>query len=90
MMTINASGQLANAEAFSGIIVTQRNGTPVRLDEIATVIDSVEDDKAAAAMYLGIARFYEQIAAALEAPQPGDAIAQLNDFCVEPAKRKSA
>jgi 3-hydroxyisobutyrate dehydrogenase-like beta-hydroxyacid dehydrogenase len=49
------------------------------------------DDKAAAAMYLGIARFYEQIAAALETPKPGDAIAQLNDFCAEPeAKRKSA
>jgi hypothetical protein len=41
-------------------------------------------------MYHGIARFYEQIAAALEAPKPGDAIAQLNDFCAEPAKRKSA
>jgi hypothetical protein len=49
-----------------------------------------EDDKAAEAMYLGIARFYEQIAAALEQPKPGDAIAQLNDFCAEPAKRKSA
>ena len=50
-----------------------------------------EDDKAAEAMYLGIARFYQQIAAALEAPQPGDAIAQLNAFCAEPeAKRKSA
>jgi 3-hydroxyisobutyrate dehydrogenase-like beta-hydroxyacid dehydrogenase len=50
-----------------------------------------EDDPAAAAMYLGIARFYEQIAAALEAPEPGDAIAQLNAFCAEPeAKRKSA
>jgi 3-hydroxyisobutyrate dehydrogenase-like beta-hydroxyacid dehydrogenase len=50
-----------------------------------------EDDKAAEAMYLGIARFYEQIAAALEARRPDDAIAQLNAFCSEPeAKRKSA
>jgi 3-hydroxyisobutyrate dehydrogenase-like beta-hydroxyacid dehydrogenase len=50
------------------------------------------DDPAAKAMYLGIARFYEQIAAALEAPKPGDAIAQLKDFCAErpDAKRKSA
>ena len=58
--------------------------------EMEEIAKFQEDDKAAAAMYLGIARFYEQIAAALEAPQPGDAIAQLNDFCTEPAKRKSA
>src|SRR4051812_25630726 len=50
------------------------------------------DDPAAKAMYLGIARFYEQIAAALDAPKPGDAIAQLNEFCAErpDAKRKTA
>jgi len=58
--------------------------------EMEEIAKFQEDDKAAAAMYLGIARFYEQIAAALEAPTPGDAIAQLNDFCAEPAKRKSA
>jgi 3-hydroxyisobutyrate dehydrogenase-like beta-hydroxyacid dehydrogenase len=49
------------------------------------------DDPAAQAMYMGVARFYEQIATALEAPKPGDAIAQLEAFCAEPeAKRKSA
>ena len=50
------------------------------------------DDPAAREMYLGIARFYEQIAAALDAPQPGDAVAQLKDFCAErgEAKRKTA
>jgi len=58
--------------------------------EMEEIAKFQEDDKAAEAMYLGIARFYQQIAAALEAPQPGDAIAQLNDFCAEPAKRKSA
>ena len=58
--------------------------------EMEEIAKFQEDDKAAAAMYLGIARFYEQIAAALESPSPGDAIAQLNDFCAEPAKRKSA
>jgi len=49
-----------------------------------------EDDPAARDMYLGIARFYQQIAAALEAPKPGDAVAQLKEFCAEPEKRKSA
>ncbi len=50
------------------------------------------DDPAARDMYLGIARFYEQIAAAVAEPKPGDAVAQLNDFCAErpDAKRKSA
>jgi len=50
-----------------------------------------QDDAAARDMYLGIARFYEQIAAALADPKPGDAVAQLKAFCAEPeAKRKSA
>jgi 3-hydroxyisobutyrate dehydrogenase-like beta-hydroxyacid dehydrogenase len=50
------------------------------------------DDPAARDMYLGIARFYQQIAAALDAPKPGDAVAQLEGFCAErgEAKRKSA
>ena len=69
MMTINASGQLANAEAFRGIIVTQRNGTPVRLDEIATVIDSVEDDKAAA--WLSTSTFTERFLNVVVYKQPG-------------------
>jgi HAE1 family hydrophobic/amphiphilic exporter-1 len=40
---IKASGQLMNADAFRPIIVTYRNGSPVRLGEVAHVIDSVEN-----------------------------------------------
>jgi putative dehydrogenase len=60
--------------------------------EMEEIAQFQEDDAAAREMYLGIARFYEQIAAALEAPKPGDAVAQLKDFCAErsDAKRKSA
>lgn len=49
-------------------------------------------DPAAAAIYRGIARFYEQITAVLADPKPGDAVAQLNEFCAErdEGKRKSA
>jgi L-threonate 2-dehydrogenase len=58
------------------------------MEEIATF---QQGDAAAHDMYLGIARFYEQIATALAQPRPGDAIAQLNDFCAErEAPRKSA
>ena len=60
--------------------------------EMEEIAQFQADDPAARDMYLGIARFYAQIAAALEAPKPGDAITQLNDFCAErgEAKRKSA
>ncbi|MBE2179440.1 MAG: efflux RND transporter permease subunit [Chthoniobacterales bacterium] len=43
--TIKATGQLEDAAAFRELIVSYRNGFPVRLREIATVIDGVEDEK---------------------------------------------
>jgi len=46
--TVQASGQLNDAEAYRPLIVAYRNGAPVRLSEIANVIDSVENDKVAA------------------------------------------
>ena len=46
--TIQANGQLKNAAAFRPLIVAYRNGNPVRLQEVANVIDSVQNDKAAA------------------------------------------
>jgi len=45
--TIEASGQLKNAEAYRPLIVTYRKGSPVRLGELGRVIDSVENDKTA-------------------------------------------
>jgi len=47
VLTLNASGQLMNAEAYGSVIVTYRNGSPVRLQDIGQVIDSVENDKVA-------------------------------------------
>jgi len=46
--TIQATGQLYNADAFKPLIVTYRDGSPVRLQDIAQVKDSVENDKIAA------------------------------------------
>ena len=46
--TIQANGQLNNAEEYRPLIVTYRNGSPVRLGDIATVTDSVENNKVAA------------------------------------------
>jgi len=40
---ITASGQLMNAAAYNPVIVAYRRGAPVRLDQVATVRDSVEN-----------------------------------------------
>ncbi|MDO9559666.1 MAG: efflux RND transporter permease subunit [Syntrophales bacterium] len=45
--TIQASGQLTDAAAYRPLIVAYRNNAPVRLGEVATVMDGVEDDKVA-------------------------------------------
>ncbi len=44
---IEASGQLMNAAAYRPVVVSWRNGAPIRLEQIGHVIDSVEDDKTA-------------------------------------------
>jgi HAE1 family hydrophobic/amphiphilic exporter-1 len=46
--TIQASGQLYNADSFKSLIVAYRGGAPVRLSDIAIVSNSVENDKIAA------------------------------------------
>ena len=45
--TLQANAQLANAAQFRKIPIAYRNGAPVRLGDIATVVDSVENDKIA-------------------------------------------
>jgi HAE1 family hydrophobic/amphiphilic exporter-1 len=40
---IKAAGQLMNAAAFRPIVVSYRNGAPVRLEQVANVIDSIEN-----------------------------------------------
>ena len=46
-VTLQASGQMEKAEPYREIIVAWRNGSPVRLKEVARVYDSVENDKIA-------------------------------------------
>ncbi len=43
--TIKTTGRLERAEDFRDVIVAYRDGFPVRLNQIASVINSVEDDK---------------------------------------------
>ena len=49
--TLKLNGELHNAEGFGNLIVAWRNGSPVRLNEVADVIDSVENDMNSAWMY---------------------------------------
>ncbi|HEX3156380.1 MAG TPA: efflux RND transporter permease subunit, partial [Candidatus Angelobacter sp.] len=45
--TVQATGQLLQAKEYRPLIVAYRNGSPVRLDEVGHVFDSVENDKTA-------------------------------------------
>jgi HAE1 family hydrophobic/amphiphilic exporter-1 len=42
---IQANGQLMHAADYRPMVVAWRNGAPIRLDEVANVIDSIENDK---------------------------------------------
>ncbi|HJX73412.1 MAG TPA: efflux RND transporter permease subunit [Candidatus Deferrimicrobiaceae bacterium] len=45
--TVETRGQLMEAEAYRPLVVAYRNGSPVRLQDIGTVVNSVENDKVA-------------------------------------------
>jgi len=44
-ITVRASGQLTEAQAYRPVVVAYRGGAPVRLQDIGTVMDSAENDK---------------------------------------------
>ena len=46
-LTVQTNVQLDDASQFRNLIVAYRNGSPVRLEEVANVLDSVENNKAA-------------------------------------------
>jgi hydrophobic/amphiphilic exporter-1 (mainly G- bacteria), HAE1 family len=48
MFAVQATGQLNDAAAFRPVIITYRNGSPIRLQELGQVIDDVQNDKVAA------------------------------------------
>ena len=51
--TVTTNAEMKNAEQFSNLIISWQNGRPVRLGEVANVIDSVEDTHQAAWTYRG-------------------------------------
>jgi HAE1 family hydrophobic/amphiphilic exporter-1 len=60
--TLVSDGQLTNGQAFQSLVVTYRNGAPVRIQDIGKAIDSVENTRVASwfkdkkAVILGIQR----------------------------------
>ncbi|WP_027358118.1 efflux RND transporter permease subunit [Desulforegula conservatrix] len=49
-LTIKASGQLLKADDYKSVIVSYKNGSPVYLKQVASIIESVENDKVASWM----------------------------------------
>ncbi len=49
--TLQATGQLMTAAEYKDMIVSYRNGAPVRLGELGNVIDGVEDQRTASWFY---------------------------------------
>jgi hydrophobic/amphiphilic exporter-1 (mainly G- bacteria), HAE1 family len=45
--TVQANGQLQDASGFRELVVAYRNGAPVKLGDLGSVFDGVQDDKAA-------------------------------------------
>ena len=43
--TLQATGQLMDAAAYRPLIVSYHNGSPLRLDQLGRVIDSIQEDK---------------------------------------------
>src|SRR5579871_3208175 len=48
--TINANDQITDPKLFNDVIVAYRNGAPVRLSDVATVVDGQENNRLAAWM----------------------------------------
>jgi HAE1 family hydrophobic/amphiphilic exporter-1 len=49
--TLQATGQLVNAEQYKSMIVSYRNGAPIRLDQLGNVVDGVEDQRTGSWLY---------------------------------------
>ncbi|MDE3173143.1 MAG: efflux RND transporter permease subunit [Gemmatimonadota bacterium] len=46
-LTVQATGQLSDAQQFRDVIVAYRNGAPVHLDELGQITNDVQNDKTA-------------------------------------------
>ncbi len=75
--TLQASGQLTSADQYRNLVVAYRKGSPVRLEELGRVIDSVEDDKTASWFYTHNSKLRSVILAIQR--QPGTNTVEVTD-----------
>jgi len=74
---VRADGQLLDADAFRPLIVTYRNGAPVRLGDLGTVRDGTEDERTESwAVKDGVAVPGVQL---MVMRQPGSNVIEVND-----------
>ena len=46
-LTLGATGQIERASEYGGLVIAQRNGVPIKLEDVARVVDSVENNQTA-------------------------------------------
>ena len=73
---VQVNGQLMDASQFKPLVVSWRNGRPVRLDEVADVFDGVEDERTASWQCDGPCRFGINLAVFR---QPDSNVIEVND-----------
>ncbi|MCC7498566.1 MAG: efflux RND transporter permease subunit [Bryobacterales bacterium] len=74
---ILANGQLMDAAAFRPLTVAYRNGAPVKLEQIANVVDSVEEERTASWIYQGDEKARNVTLMVMR--QPGSNVIEVND-----------
>jgi len=76
---ISAGGQLSSAAQFRPVVVAYRRGAPVRLEQIANVIDSTEDTHATAWFYTKESGRLERSMSISAMRQPGSNLVEVTD-----------
>jgi hydrophobic/amphiphilic exporter-1 (mainly G- bacteria), HAE1 family len=76
--TLQATGQLLTASQYRPVVVAYRGGSPVRLEELGQIIDSVEDDKTASWFYQHSGASNRSIILAIQR-QPGTNTIEVTD-----------
>src|SRR5437762_2062634 len=56
VFTLQASGQLMNADQYRNQIISYRNNLPVRLEQLGTIVDGVEDQRTGSWYYTSDSR----------------------------------
>jgi HAE1 family hydrophobic/amphiphilic exporter-1 len=56
VFTLQASGQLMNADEYRNQIISYRNNAPVRLEQLGTIVDGVEDQRTGSWYYTSDAK----------------------------------